>query len=444
MREEDTLVFSRLWLILFLFGSIPILLSGWASFWYLPAMLWYFSLICLAIADWFLLPKKEALRIEREVEEKLGLGVENAVTLRVRNSSSRKIALQLRESPPEGIKTDLAEAPLAFSVLAKGRHIAVYHLTPNRRGSYAFGNVFLRVYGMLGMVQRTLKYPLVRQVKVYPSLNESAKFNLMARKGRLQQVGIRAARVQGAGREFESLRDYMPDDEMRRIDWKATARRGKLVARQYEVERSQTVIIAIDVGRTMLADIDGIQKLDYAIQAALMLAYVATLSEDQVGLLVFAEGVETYLPPRKGRAQVYAMMEALYDVKASLAETDYRTAFSYLKARWKKRALVVCFADLWDPDSSRTTVNELALLQPRHLVAAVTLLDSMIVAAAEQSITTADSAYQKGVATQALEERTRALAVLSQRGVLVVDTPADKLSAELVNQYLRVKERLML
>ena len=150
------------------------------------------------------------------------------------------------------------------------------------------------------MIKQAVRRDLPAAVKVYPSVQETAKFNLMARRGRLQQLGIRAARLQGAGREFESLRDYQPDDEIRRIDWKATARRGRLVSRQYEVEKSQSVIIAIDTGRTMIAEIDGVQKLDYAINAALLLAYVATLSEDRVGLLLFADSVQKYLPPKKG------------------------------------------------------------------------------------------------------------------------------------------------
>ena len=340
--------------------------------------------------------------------------------------------------------SDLNEKPFAFTVGAGARQAAVYHLTPKSRGDYHFGDVHLRMRGRFGMVNRLALVTLPEAVKVYPNLVDTATFNLMARRGRLQQVGIRAARLQGAGREFESLRDYMPDDEMRRIDWKASARSGKLVARQYEVEKSQSIILAIDIGRTMLAENDGIQKLDYAINAALLLAYVATLSEDRVGLLLFADDVETYLPPKKGRAQVYAIMEALYNARASFAEPDYRKALGYLRARWRKRSLVVCFTDLWDADSSRTTINELASLQPRHLVAAVALLDTKVQRTSRQEVTTPDSVYQKAVAMQVLEDRHRAISLLAQRGVLIVDSPADKLSAELVNRYLQVKERMML
>lgn len=438
------MTFSRRWLILFALGVLPLLLTGLAKDWLWLGLAWVGLLVLFALTDWFLLPPLDKLLVEREVTDQLSLGAENVVRVRIRNGCGVPLRLELRDSPPETMPSDLPPEPFRFSVAPDARHAAVYHLTPRARGDYAFGDVYLRVQGRLGLVNRLLRVSLPTQVKVYPNLAEAAKFTLMAKRGRLQQVGIRAARLQGAGRDFESLRDYMPDDEMRRIDWKATARRGKLVSRQYEVEKSQSIVLMLDVGRTMLAEIDGIQKLDYAINAALLLAYVASLADDRVGLLVFGDTIQTWLPPRKGRMQVYAILEALYNAGATLAEPDYRGAMAYLQARWRKRSLVVCFTDLWDADSSRRMITELGALQPRHLVTAVTLLDTKIARAAEQDVTTATSVYEKSVAMQALEERQRALSLLTQRGILVVDSPADKLSAELVNRYLEIKERMML
>ncbi|HZO91274.1 MAG TPA: DUF58 domain-containing protein [Chthonomonadaceae bacterium] len=438
------MVFSRRWLLLFALGLVPLLLTGISHGYLGLALAWDGLLLALALTDWLLFPPLEQLYVEREVEDKLSLGAPNPVRVRVRNTSDVDLSLELRDSPPEAIPNDLPGTPLLLTAGAGRRQAILYHLTPQARGDYTFGDIYLRVRGRLGLVSRQVRVPARAAVKVYPNLLETAKFNLMARRGRLQQLGIRAARLQGAGREFESLRDYQPDDELRRIDWKATARRGKFISRQYEVERSQNVILVLDVGRTMLAEIDGIQKLDYAINAALLLAYVATLSEDKVGLLVFADTVQTYLPPKKGRAQVYAILEALYNAKATLAEPDYRGALAYLSTRWRKRSLMVCFTDLWDPDSSRQTIAELAGLQPRHLVAAVTLLDTKVLRAAAQEADAAQAIYEKAVATQVLEDRQKATGALAQRGVLVVDAPADKLSAELVNRYLEVKERMLL
>jgi len=194
----------------------------------------------------------------------------------------------------------------------------------------------------------------------------------------------------------------------------------------------------------MRAEIDGVSKLDYAINAALLLSYVASLTDDRVGLLIFSDTVHTYLPPKRGRGQVHAILEAVYNAQATLAEPDYRGAFAFLQARWRRRSLLVCFTDLWDPDSSRQTISELISQQPRHLTVAVTLLDPRVQRVAEQPTDTAPLIYEKAVATQVLEDRQRANGALTQRGVLVVDSPADKLSAELVNRYLEVKERMLL
>jgi uncharacterized protein (DUF58 family) len=445
LEGKDELTFTRSWLWLFGVGAAPLLLTGIAPNFLVVALGWYALLVGLALADWFLLPDLEkSLSAERLVEDKLSLGVANPVEVRIRNGSGVSLQMELIDTPPENMPNDLEEQAFRFTVQANARHAAVYHLTPHARGDFHFGPLHLRVRGRLGMVHRLMQVPIPQQIKVYPNLLETAKFTLMARRGRLQQMGIRRARLQGAGREFESLRDYMPDDELRRIDWKATARRGKLVARQYEVEKSQCIVLVLDVGRTMLAEIDGIQKLDYAINAALLLAYVATLADDRVGLLVFADTVQSYIPPKKGRAQVYAILEALYNAKATLAEPDYRGALAYLQARWRKRSLMVCFTDLWDPDSSRVTISELAALQPRHLVAAVTLLDTKVLRASNQESVSVDAVYNRAVAAHVLEDRNRATGELTRRGVLVVDSPAEKLSADLVNRYLEVKERMQL
>lgn len=438
------MTFSRRWLLLWGVGGLPLLFAGtWPAL--IPFVItWYGLLLFLAFTDWMLFPPRSVLTVEREVEEKLSLGEPNRVRILVHNGSAAPIALELRDTPPLALENNLAEEPFQFRIAAGGRQSVEYALIPRGRGDYRFGDIFLRLHGRLGLVRRLVRIPLPAGVKVYPNLQQTARFNLMARKGRLQQVGIRAARIQGAGRDFESLRDYLPDDEMRRIDWKATARRGHLVSRQYEVEKSQSVLLLLDVGRTMLAEIEGIQKLDYAINAALLLAYVATLSEDKVGLLIFSDTVHAYLPPRKGRGQIYAILEALHNAQARLVESNYRMALAYLAARWRKRSLVISFTDLWDPDSSRTTIAELAALQPRHLVAAVTLLDSHVLRAAETEGDSLPDLYEKAVALDVLEDRARAVAALTRRGVLVVDAPADRLSADLVNRYLEVKERMLL
>ncbi len=473
------MTFSRLWLILFALGLLPLLASGLIPAALIITCAWYALLIVLAVADWRLLPARDLLIVTRDVEAKLSLGADNPVTLRVQNNAPVALRVDLRDTPPDDMPTALDGAfsgdksgsandgqnlkdaedakrhdrdnnkaqtsandrPLRFDLEPNSRHVHTYHLRPSARGDYDFGDIYVRVQGRLGMVNRLERINANARVAVYPNLRDAARYGLLARRGRLAQAGIRKARLQGAGREFESLRDYQTGDEMRRVDWKATARKGELVSRQYEVERSQNVMLVLDVGRTMLALVDGIQKLDYAINAALMLTYAAVESEDNVGLLVFADTVQSFLPPRKGRAQIHAIIEALHNAHADLVEPDYANALAFLQARFRRRSLMVCFTDLWDPDSSRMTIAELASLQPRHVVAAVTLMDTALQRMADQLPPTVTDAYEKAVAVQTLNDRQRALAALRGRGVLIVDSPAEKLSADLVNRYLEVKEQ---
>jgi len=446
------LAVTKRWLALFLIGVLPIMLSGFGSLFgsvmEAAAAAWYAMLIALVIADRKVTPAPSEISVVREIGDRFSLGVETAVSLRVRNGSDKRVRVMLRDSRPPSMPLSIGlidpDEPVELTMEARSGRIATYSVTPKQRGKHEFGDIYMTVRGRLGMVERIRRIDAAASVKVYPSLAHTSQFELMARRGKLQQLGVRKTRLQGAGRDFESLREYLPDDELRRIDWKATARRGKLVSRQYEVEQSQAIIIVLDVGRTMLTEIDGVQKLDYAIDAALLLAYVATLSDDMVGLLVFSDQVHSFLPPRRGKIQVHAILEHLYDARASMAEADYQAAFAYLQTRWRKRALIVCFTDLWDPDSARQTIMELGSLQPRHLVCAVTVLDLAVVREAEQAVTTAESVYRKAVAIQVMDEREKAHAALAQRGVLVVDSPADSISIALVNRYLQVKERMML
>ncbi len=243
---------------------------------------------------------------------------------------------------------------------------------------------------------------------------------------------------------FESLRDYVPDDEFRRIDWKATARRHRPVSRQYETERSQSVIVMLDAGRMMSAELEGMSKLDYAINAALMLGYAAVLRDDRVGLLVFSDVVKSYLPAAKGRHQLSKIVDELYGIEPELLEPDYGAAFRTLSLRNKRRSLVVVFTDLIDVDASEAILTYTSSLYPRHLPLCVTLQDSTLTAVAEQVPAEVGDVFEKAVAQRVLADREEALLWLRRRGVLVLDVPPAHISVEVVNRYLELKARSML
>lgn len=436
------MVVTRRWLVLFALGSVALLGAPSAPGLVWLLLVWDALLAAMALADFLLLPGSERIHLERIMEPSIRLGTPADVVVLARNSTARPWRVKVRDEPPAGLSGGPAQWEFTLPPYSEQR--LGYRVHSQVRGDALFGDLWLQVLGRMGLAARNIKVPASTTVRVYPFIAQAARFVLAARRGRLTHAGIRAAYRAGAGRQFESLRDYQPDDDFRWIDWKATARRAALTTRQYEAERSQNVILALDVGRTMLGEVDGVPKLDYAVDAALLLAYVATLADDRVGMLVFADTVEAWVPPQRGRGQVYALLDLVYNLHARRAEPDYRTAFGYMAARWRRRSLIVCFTDLWDPDSARLTIGQLAVLQPRHLVACVTLMDTNVLRAAETELRVPADAYRQAAAIQVLDDRARAGAELHQRGVLVVDAPADRLSAELVNRYLEVKERVML
>lgn len=438
------MIFQRRWLLLFFLGTGFFLTSGLLPWLRWVGIGWALGLTALALLDLALLPSNSAFDVYREVDERLALDNPVPVRLTVRNFSTRPLHVELLDAPPESLQNDLPDLPFTLHVPASSRQTVTYHLHPNRRGDYAFADITVRLFGRLGFVGRTASIPAVQVVKVYPGLRELAHFNLAAQRRQLQQLGVRRAYRHGIGSEFESLRDYVPDDEIRHIDWKATARKGHLVTRQYELERSQNILITLDVGRTMWGELEGRAKIDYAIQAALLLAYVASFFDDRVGLLAFSNRIHTFLPPRRGRQQSYAVLEALHNLYADLEEPNYRAAFHFLEGRWPRRSLLICFTDLWDPVSARTLISTLAAQQLRHLPVAVTLLNTTWVRAREQPPESAEAIFQKVAALETLQQREQALRLLAQKGVLVVDSSAEKLSVELVNRYLEIKERMLL
>lgn len=405
---------------------------------------WAYALLVLFlfIADWRMAGDIKRFDVERKHENKLSLGVQNPVTVHVRNRSRRGTSFKVRDEAPEAFQIETRV--MQGSVQPLGAWSQVYHLQPLRRGDYAFGNITMRWRGPLGLVDRQGMLKMAELVKVYPNLMDVRKYDLMLRKNRLQEMGLRHTRMFGEGTEFERLREYLPDDEFRRINWKATARRHRPVTVQYQTERSQTVFAVLDTGRMMQSPVADIAKLDYAVNAVLFLGYVATGKGDRVGVMSFADDVSHYLAPKQGRGQFYRMLEVLYAVDAQQVEPNYRKALTYLAVKQRRRALVVIFTDLSSGASLDSLVAQVSLLARTSLPLVVTISDPEVHAAADHVPTDTLSVYQRASAAHMLDERRLVLDTLRKRGVLTLDVPANQLSLAVINRYLELKGRTML
>jgi uncharacterized protein (DUF58 family) len=270
------------------------------------------------------------------------------------------------------------------------------------------------------------------------------KYDLLLRRNRLHELGLRNARFFGEGTEFHRLRDYLPDDEYRRINWKATARRAKPITMEYETERSQAVVALLDVGRMMASPVGEMAKLDYVVNAVLLFSYVAAARGDKIGLLAFANEVRHYLAPRQGRGQFYRLLELLYSVQAAPVEPDYGRAINYLAIRHKKRSLVVLFTDLSGGLGVESLVTHVSTLRRRHLPLVVTISDPAVYAVTQAQPVDSAAVYRRAIAEKLLDERRMVLDTLGRRGVLTLDVPAEKLTMAVINKYLELKARTAL
>ncbi|HRW07143.1 MAG TPA: DUF58 domain-containing protein [Caldilineaceae bacterium] len=432
--------FTRRTWILFLIGA-P-LIGAWAlgSLWLYLALLWFLFVGALLVADWRLGPQPPDWTLTRHHEDRLSLAAENPITISILlRYWGRSVPIWVRDEAPPTFRY-LAESYLLSAVAVPHEEISVhYRLYPPRRGNYHFGDLHVRWQTPLGLWRRQTRLPAAEPVKVYPNLVDVRKYDLLLRKNRLWELGLRNTRLRGTGTEFERLRDYLPDDEYRRINWKATARRGTPMSIEYETERSQNIMVLLDIGRMMRSPVGDVAKLDYAINAILLLAYVSAQKGDKIGLLVFADDVERWVAPRSGKGQFHHMLEQLYAVESLAVEPNYRNAFRYFAARQHKRSLVLVFTDLTSSVSTADLLAQMGRLRQGHLPLLVTMRDPTVQQMAHQPVEDSASLYQRTVAEQLLNERQLALEQLTHRGVLTLDVSADQLSLALINRYLALK-----
>jgi uncharacterized protein (DUF58 family) len=429
---------SRAWAVLSAGGLVALLGAARPDLLGLTLLIDLLAVVIIAV-DALSLPRATAFRIQRRHERVLSLGAENRIELTLTHSLTAPHHARLRDEPPPDCDYDQREFTLLLTPDQPAQ--VVYHLTPRYRGEARFEDVFLRVEGRLRLTTRDYRLPVRESAPVYPNLLQLREYDLLRHRGRLQMMGFRQLRLRGQGAEFESLREYTPDDEFRRIDWKATARRGKPIVRDYQTERSQNVVLLLDAGRTMLAEVEGRRKFDAVLNAALMLAYVAVQMDDKVGALVFADEVDLFSPPQRGKAQVGKLVEALHDAEPRMVEADYLYAATYLAKRWRKRSLIALFTDLIDPDASRMVLHALGALRRQHLCVAITVADPRLHHRSQQPPDAPSDLYRRAVALQTLNDRTAATRALERMGVHCIDAEPDTLVAALVNHYLQVKAR---
>src|SRR5437773_9330247 len=425
-----------LFLALLLAGAIPVALATFFEpFVYLAAAIWLAALVAL-VADARATRRLTREDIARGFGAQLSLGAASPIRIAIRNPLARRLRLTVRDEAPAAFDVD--RRAVAIEVPPRGEAVAEYTSRPRHRGSFQFGDIHARQRGPLGLVERQTRIEAAADVKVYPDLREIRRYEITLRRGLAYDAGQRRARVPGSGSLFSRLRDYEPDDDPRSISWPATARRGRPIAVEYETERQQRVLILLDAGRMMSSTLGRLTKLDHAVNTALMLSYVAIAKGDEVGLLGFADAVRAYDPPRRGHRQFLRLTESLRRLEVTTTEPDYRAAFEFLRSKTARRAFAILFTDLVDEEASRGLVAALTQLAGNNLVLCCVLQDPQLAEAAAREPASSGELYERVVASEVLDARRRALAVLRRHGVHSIDVPAERLSVPTIQRYLEL------
>ena len=383
--------------------------------------------------------KHNQVQVQRDPIPKLSIGRENPITisLKAKNQTSRII---LKDNYPAAFA--VSHSTLQTILAPHTTQELTYTISPDSRGEFFWGNLQVRQLGNWGFSWYDWKVKASQKVAVYPDLVGLRSLSVRLTLNNAGSIKSRFCFNQGT--EFSELRDYVEGEDPRLIDWKATARQRRTMIRVLEPEREQTLIILLDRGRLMTAQVQGLKRFDWGLNSTLSLALAGLNRSDLVGIGVFDRDIATWMRPERGQHQLFKMIERLTPLQPILLEPDYFGAVTRLVNQETRRALVVLITDIIDATASAELLSAMQRLIPRYLSFCVTLRDPQLDQIAHQETQTIPDLYRRSVALDLLSQRQVALAKLQQKGVLVLDAPADQISEQLVDRYLQIKARNLL
>jgi uncharacterized protein (DUF58 family) len=441
--------------VLLLAGFVGLIPGFWDYRLAYSLLAWDSLVLLFAILDGLRLPAPRELIGVRTWSNAPALDSETEIELTIENNSQLIVDCRLLDDLPIA----LVAQPETHRLTAFPRNPAKlrYRVQPQERGDWQTGWLYLRYRSGLGLAERWVRAPLTQTVRVYPALRTGEEQQIFLSRSRQIDLQLRQARLRGLGRDFESLREYHEGDDLRDICWTATARRGGLITRQYQTERSQAVWIVLDCGRLMRSrvriptDLDqdasrapiSHSKLDYACTTAVALAQLALFSGDRVGLLAYGHGVQQRLLPGRGAAHLRQIIEALALVKAESGEADHLRATATLNRLQPRRSLILWVTDLAETAMRPEVIDGAVQLLRRHVLLFVAMAQPEVESIAGARPKSVVQMFRAAAAQEMAGRRELLLARLHEHGALTLDLNPEALTSSVLNQYLTVKERAM-
>ena len=430
---------SRLyWLI----GAVALLfvLGVFEELFFAAGILGLAVVLVLIVWDaWRLWGSDAQFTAERDVGERMSNGDHNPVTISVSSQFAYPIALEVVDEIP--VQLQRRDLSWQMEIEAYGKAQWTYRIRPVRRGEYAFGSLHAFASTNLGLVARRFSFAEDVVVKVYPSYLQMKKYAFLALDQRLQEAGIKRMRRLGHTMEFEQIKEYVAGDDARTLNWKATARAGKAMVNQYRDERAQPVYCVIDKGRLMQMPFEGMTLLDYAINASLVMSYIAIRREDRAGLITFAERIDSVVPAGRRNNQMYRILETLYNQRTRFLDADFERLYSATSRHIGQRSLLLLFTNFEALSSLKRQIPYLRKLTEKHVLVVIFFRNTELHELTTHRAESLREIYHQTLAEKAEHEKETMIQLMRQHGIYaVLTTPAD-LTVDTINTYLNLKAR---
>lgn len=382
---------------------------------------------------------KTGIEASRITPEKLSNGDENPIGIDIKNYYTFPIKAKIIDEIPEQFQVRNFE--ISRKIKASSQDDIQYYLRPTERGEYIFGSLNIYVISPLRLISRRFKFDKDQMVPTYPSYIQLRKYDLMAFSNNLFQYGVKKIRRIGHTMEFEQIKEYVPGDDIRTLNWKATAKKNALMVNQFQDEKSQSIYMAIDKGRVMKMPFNGLSLLDYAINATLVLSNVILKKQDKAGMFAFSKKVENRVVAEKRSSQMQKILESLYNIKTDFFESDYSRLYVDIKKNINQRSLIILYTNFETLDGLHRQLPYLKGIAKNHLLVVVFFQNTELNEIINSKATTIQEVYDKAIAEKFAFEKRLIVNELKKYGIYSVLTQPENLTLDTINKYLEIKAR---
>lgn len=399
-----------------------------------------FAICFLEIAMLYL--GKGSVKATRIAPEKFSNGDLNTVRIHLENLYNFRTRLEIIDEAPSQFQ--LRDLNFVQSLEAGKETEITYELRPVKRGEYHFGGLHIFVSSPIGLINRRFTFGEGQMIPTYPSYIQMRRFQFLAISQRLTDVGVKQIRRLGNSTEFEKIKEYVRGDDYRTINWKATARSGKMMVNQYIDERAQYVYCMIDKSRGMKMPFEGMSLLDYAINACLVLSNIAIYRQDRAGLITFSEKIDTCLPASHKMTQMNRIQEVLYNQETQFLEADYERLYSFVKHKISQRSLFILFTNFESLTAVRRQLPYLQKIAKSHLLVIVFFENTELTSLLESSPKNTEEIFIKSLGENFAFEKQQIVRELERHGIISILSPPKQLTVNTINKYLEIKSRAMI